>query len=86
VVDMLDKIRQMIMTKFELRQNIATEKFVGHKIIPNVMKLLHAKTRSLRMTLTKRNPYEAEVTTVDKEKREWRYPVNILNRTCSCRQ
>jgi hypothetical protein len=26
------------------------------------------------------------VTAVDKEKREWRYPVKILNRTCSCRQ
>jgi hypothetical protein len=38
------------------------------------------------MTLTKRNPYEAEVTTIDKEKREWKYPVNIQNRTCSCRQ
>jgi hypothetical protein len=69
-----------------LRQKIAAEKFVGHKIIPNVMKPLHAKTRSLKMTLTKRNPYEAEVLAIDKEKREWRYPVNIQNRTCSCRQ
>jgi hypothetical protein len=86
VVDMLDKIRQMIMAKFELRQKIAAENFVGHKIIPDVMKSLHAKTRSLKMTLTKNNPYEAEVTAVDKEKREWRYPVNILNRTCSCRE
>jgi hypothetical protein len=86
VVDMLDKIRQMIMAKFELRQKIAAENFVGLKIIPDVMKSLHAKTRSLKMTLTKNNPYEAEVTAVDKEKREWRYPVNILNRTCSCRE
>jgi hypothetical protein len=86
VVYMLDKIRQMIMAKFELRQKIPTEKFVGHKIIPNVMKSLHAKTRSLKMTLTKHNPYEPEVTTINKEKRKWRYPVNIQNRTCSCRQ
>jgi hypothetical protein len=74
------------MAKFELCQKIAAKKFVGHKIIPNVIKSLHAKTRSLKMTLTKRNPYEAEVTTIDKEKREWKYPVNIQNRTCSCRQ
>jgi hypothetical protein len=38
------------------------------------------------MALTKHNPYEAELTTVDKERREWRYPMNILNGTCSCRQ
>jgi hypothetical protein len=86
VVDMSDKIRQMIMAKFEFRQKIATKNFVDHKIIPNVMKSLHAKTRSLKMTLTKHNPYEAEVIAIDKEKREWRYPVNIQNRTCSCRQ
>jgi hypothetical protein len=86
VVDMLDKTRQLIMAKFELRQKIAAEKIVGHKIIPNVMKSLYAKTRSLKMTLTKRNPHEAEVTAIDKAKREWMYPVNILNRTYSCKQ
>jgi zinc finger SWIM domain-containing protein 3 len=86
LVDMLDKIRQMIMAKFELRQKIASEKFVGHKIIPNVMKSLHGKTRSLKVTLTKCNPYEAVVTSIDKEKREWRYPVDLQKMTCSCRQ
>jgi hypothetical protein len=61
VVDMLDKIRQMIMAKFKLRQKIVAEKFVGHKIIPNVMKSLHAKTRSLKMTLTKRKKRPSNV-------------------------
>jgi hypothetical protein len=45
LVDMLDKIRQMLMIKFELHQRIASQKFVGHKIIPSVMKTLHVKTR-----------------------------------------
>jgi hypothetical protein len=30
LVDMVDKIRQMLMIKFELRQRIACKKFVGH--------------------------------------------------------
>jgi hypothetical protein len=51
MVDTLDKIRQMIMAKFELRQKIAAKKFVGHKIIPNVMKSLYAKTRSLKIDI-----------------------------------
>jgi hypothetical protein len=51
MVDTLDKIRQMIMAKFESRQKIAAKKFVGHKIIPNVMKSLYAKTRSLKIDI-----------------------------------
>jgi hypothetical protein len=31
---------------------------------------LNARTRGLRMTLVRRSPFEAEVTTVDKEKKE----------------
>jgi hypothetical protein len=82
---MLDKIRQMLMVKFELCQIITSQKFVGHKIIPMV-KTLHAKTRGLKISLVKRKPYEAEVTVLDREKREWRYPVDLQKMTCSCRQ
>jgi hypothetical protein len=83
---MLDKIRQMLMEKFELRQRISAAKFVGHKIIPSLMKKLLTKTRGLKMTIIKCTPFEAEVTTYDREKREWRYSVNLDKRTCSCRQ
>jgi hypothetical protein len=79
LVDLLDKIRTMIMTKFSLCQRISAQKFVGHRIIPNVMKKLNARTRDLRMTLV-------EVTAVDKEKKEWKYPINLQRRTCSCMQ
>jgi hypothetical protein len=82
----LNKIRQMHMVKFELCQRIASEKFVGHKIIPIVMKTLHQKTRGLKMSLIKRKPYEAKVTMLDNEKREWRYPVDLQKMTCNCRQ
>jgi hypothetical protein len=70
LIDLLDKIRTMIMAKFSLRQRISAQKFVGRRIIPNVMKKLNARTRGLRMTLVRRSPFEAEVTTVDKEKKE----------------
>lgn len=47
------------------------------------MKVLHAKTRGLKMSLIKRSPHEAEVTAIDKDNREWIYPVDIEKRTCS---
>jgi hypothetical protein len=77
LVNMLDKTRQMLMIKFKLCQRNASQKFVGHKITPSVMKTLHAKTRCLKMSLVKRKPYEAEVTLLDREKRELRYPVDL---------
>ena len=86
IVDLLDKIRQFIMEKFDLRQQIAAATFIGHIIIPKVMKMLHAKSKDLDMEIVKRSTYEAEITAVDKEKREWRYPVNLATGTCSCRK
>jgi hypothetical protein len=50
------------------------------------MKTLHAKTRCLKMSLVMRKPYKTEVTLLDREKREWRYPMDLQKRTCSCRQ
>jgi hypothetical protein len=50
------------------------------------MKTLHEKTRGLKMSFIKRRPLEAEVTVLDKEKREWRYPVDLANMICTCRQ
>lgn len=60
----------MLTEKFELRHRIPDTKFVGHKIIPSVMKKLLAKTRGLTMTMIKRAPFETEMTTYDREKRE----------------
>jgi hypothetical protein len=50
------------------------------------MKKLSTKTRGLKMTLVRCAPFEAHVIAMDKEKREWRYPVNLEKKTCSCRQ
>lgn len=86
IVDLLDKIRQYLMQKFGLRNSIELQKFNGHIIIPRVMKILMAISKGLDMTLVRRSPTEAEVTAIDKEKREWRYPVDVEKRTCSCRK
>lgn len=50
------------------------------------MKELHQNTRQLKMTLLKRKPLAAEVTVLDKKKREFRYPVDLEKRTCTCRK
>ena len=39
--------------------------------------MLHAKSKDLDMSIVKRSTFEAEITAIDKEKREWRYPVNL---------
>ena len=86
IVDLLDKIRQVLMEKFDLRQSISTGTYGGHIIVPKVMKQLMAKSKTLDMSIVKRSTHEAEVTAIDKEKREWRYPVDLQAQTCSYRK
>ena len=47
IVDLLDKIRHYIMEKFDLRNRISSDHFIGHYIIPTVMKVLMEKTKGL---------------------------------------
>ena len=86
LVDLLDKIRIEYVQKFLVRAGIAEAKFMGHIIIPSVMNELKQKTRGLEMDMTRCSATTAEVSFLDKEKREWRYPVDLEARTCSCRQ
>ena len=44
-----DKIRQMIMVKMALHKRIAETQYVGHLMLPSLIKALHAKARGLRM-------------------------------------
>ena len=81
-----DKIRQMIMVKMALRKRIAETQYVGHLMLPSLIKALHAKARGLRMKCIRPSTYEAEVTYTDSKNREWRYPVNLATNECSCRQ
>lgn len=74
----------------DLASNVTKEKHRGKLVDENLWPA--SLTCSLRKheyhlsQLYRRNPFEAKVTTFDKEKREWRYPVNLQRKTCSCRQ
>ena len=74
------------MQKFHYHAGIAEAKFMGHIIIPAVMNELKQKTTGLEMNMTLCSGTTAEISYLDKEKREWRYPVDLEARTCSCRQ
>jgi hypothetical protein len=81
-----DKIRQMIMIKMALRKRIAETQYVGHQMLPLLIKALHLKARKLKMKCIRSDKYEGEVAYTDSKNRLWRYPVNLAARTCSCRQ
>ena len=80
-----DKIRQMIMIKIDLRQRIAATKYVGHLMLPYLIKSLHARAKQLKMKCIRKG-MEAEVTYTDSKNRQWRYPVSLVDRTCHCRR
>ena len=86
LVDLLDRIRIEYMQKFRIRAGIAAAKFMGHIIIPSVMTELKQKTTGLEMDMNLCSATTTEVSLMDKEKREWRYRVDLEARTCSCRQ
>ena len=82
----IDKIRQVIMVKMALHKRIAETQYVGHLMLPSLIKALLAKARGLRMKCIRPSTYEAEVTYTDSENREWRYPVNLATKECICRE
>ena len=81
-----DKMRQMIMIKMSLRKRIAETQYVGHQMLPSLIKALHLKARGLKMKCIRSGTYEGEVTYTDTKNRVWRYPVNLSTRECTCRQ
>ena len=81
-----DKMRQMIMIKMALRKRIAETQYVGHQMLPSLIKALHLKARGLKMKCIRSGTYEGEVTYTDTKNRVWRYPVNLSTRECTCRQ
>ncbi|XP_044960420.1 uncharacterized protein LOC123411521 [Hordeum vulgare subsp. vulgare] len=81
-----DKMRQMIMIKVALRKRIAQTQYVGHQMLPSLIKALHLKARGLKMKCIRSGTYEGEVTYTDTKNRVWRYRVNLSTRECTCRQ
>jgi hypothetical protein len=81
-----DKIRQMIMIKMALRKRIVETQYVGHEMVPSLIKALHLKARGLKMKCIRSDKYEGEVAYTDSKNRLWRYHVNLAARNYSCRQ
>ena len=44
-----DKMRQIIMIKMSLRKRIAETQYVGHQMLPSLIKALHLKARGQKM-------------------------------------
>ena len=74
------------MIKMALRKRIAETQYVGHQMLPSLIKALHLKARGLKMKCIRSGTYEGEVTYTDTKSRVWRYPVNLSTRECTCRQ
>jgi hypothetical protein len=72
------------MIKIDLRQRIVATKYLGHLMLPSLIKSLHARAKQLKMKCIRKG-MEAEVTYTDSKNRQWRYPVSLIDRTYHCR-
>jgi hypothetical protein len=75
VIDLMDRIRQMIMERYFTRARIA-EKLTG-KILKTVVKEMNDKSRNLNYKLHKSHPFIGEVSGVDKDLKVWRHIVDL---------
>ncbi|XP_062179417.1 uncharacterized protein LOC133884028 [Phragmites australis] len=79
IVDMHDKIRQMIITKFHLRGKIGSN--MEGRIIPAITKSLNAKSKAIKdheVLTCGAGTAEVTVSTI-------RHVINLEQKTCSCR-
>ncbi|XP_062186670.1 uncharacterized protein LOC133890252 [Phragmites australis] len=79
IVDMHDKIRQMIITKFHLRGKIGSN--MEGRIIPAITKSLNAKSKTIKdheVLTCGAGTTEVTVSTI-------RHAINLEQKTCSCR-
>ena len=60
------------MIKMALRKRIAETQYVGHLMLPSLIKALHAKASELKMKCIRPSKYKALVTYTDTKNREWR--------------
>lgn len=82
VVQLMDKIRQMIMVKLDVRRTLA-ERYQD-KILPNVIKDLHGQSRNLNFVIHRGRSNTAEIQGTTRDLKTWRHTVDLDNKTCSC--
>ncbi|RLN30081.1 hypothetical protein C2845_PM05G03110 [Panicum miliaceum] len=80
--DLMDKIRQLLMLKWNQRRKIG--KKLDGLILPHIIKLLNEKSRELSLEVAECSKEVAEVTTLGGS--GFRFVMNLVDRTCSCRQ
>nr|AAV25284.1 hypothetical protein [Oryza sativa Japonica Group] len=79
IVDLLDTIRKMIISKFVSRANLASK--MDEKIIPSITNTLNAKSKTLKnreVLICGSGTAEVTVATIT-------HAVNLEERTCTCR-
>ncbi|XP_066323865.1 uncharacterized protein, partial [Miscanthus floridulus] len=80
--DFLDKIRQLLMSKWNQRRKISRK--LDGLILPHIIKKLNEQSRELELEVKECSEEVGEVTTLGGS--GFRFVVNLLDRTCSCRQ
>ena len=80
--DLMDKIRQLIMIKWNQRRKIG-KKLDGF-ILPHIIKKLNEQSRELNLDVSECSEEVAEITLFGGS--GFRFVVNLVDRTCSCRQ
>ena len=80
--DIMDKIRQLIMIKWNQRRKV-TKKLKG-LILPHIIKRLNERSRELELEVIEYSEHVGEVTALGGT--GFRFVVNLQDRTCSCRQ
>lgn len=85
LVDLANKLRQMIMKQMSKRKVVANS--LTENILPSVVRALNAKSRGLNYTIIRSGDHGAEVTTFDKKtKKELTFGVCLDKNKCTCRQ
>lgn len=82
VMELMDRIRQMIMQKMCTRRNLA-DKLQG-LIIPHVIKVLNAKSRNLPFKIFHSHNFTGEIGGTNKDLTTWRHTVDLNAKECSC--
>ncbi|WVZ90494.1 LOW QUALITY PROTEIN: hypothetical protein U9M48_036792 [Paspalum notatum var. saurae] len=81
--DLMDKIRQLLMMKWNQRRKVASK--LEGLILPHIIKKLHEQSHELNLEVVEcASEHVAEVTAMGGS--GFRFVVNLHERTCSCRK
>ncbi|WVZ63201.1 hypothetical protein U9M48_012852 [Paspalum notatum var. saurae] len=79
--DLMDKIRQLLMVKWNQRRKVARN--LDGMILPHIMKKLNERSRDLNMDVEKCGDEIGEISVLGGS--GYRHVVNLTDKTCSCR-